>query len=255
MAPMWSSWPCVRTTASMSSQAVLDDPEVGEDQVDARLLGLREQDAAVDDQQPAVELEHGHVAADLAEPAQRHHPQTTRGQRWRRLQVEVRLGDLPRHSGTPPRGEVDAQLGDLLGGGIDQRGPDRAAGQPEDLERCLDHHRALTAVHHSGVDRQQALVDRARLHQVTGLDGRDQLRQPWPHEVTDHAHHAHRTERQQREVQHVLAAVVGEVGAGEGPGDVTEVALGVLHRDDPRVLGEPDEGLHLDRHTERAGMS
>ena len=34
-------------------EAVLDDAEVGQDQVDARLLGLGEQHAAVDDQQPA----------------------------------------------------------------------------------------------------------------------------------------------------------------------------------------------------------
>ena len=47
-------------------EPVLDDPEVGQDQVDARLLGLGEEHAAVDDQQPPGELQHGHVAADLA---------------------------------------------------------------------------------------------------------------------------------------------------------------------------------------------
>ena len=60
-------------------EPVLDDPEVGEDQVDAGLLGLGEQHAAVDDQQPAVELEHGHVAADLAQAAQRHDAQAPSG--------------------------------------------------------------------------------------------------------------------------------------------------------------------------------
>ena len=72
-------------------EPVLDDPEVGEDQVDAGLLGLGEQDAAVDDQQLALELQHGHVAADLAEPAERHDAQPALGQRRRGLQVEVRL--------------------------------------------------------------------------------------------------------------------------------------------------------------------
>ena len=52
-------------------EPVLDDAEVGEDQVDARLLGLGEEHAAVDDEQLPVELEHRHVAADLAEAAQR----------------------------------------------------------------------------------------------------------------------------------------------------------------------------------------
>ena len=53
----------------------------------------------------------------------------------------------------------------------------------------------------------------------------------------------------------VVAAVVGQVGAGEHPGDVAEVALGVLDRDDPRVLGERDQRLDLDRHDRRGGMS
>ena len=65
-------------------EPVLDHPEVGQDQVDAGLLGLGEQHAAVDDQQPAVELEDGHVAADLAQAAERHDPQAALGQRRRR---------------------------------------------------------------------------------------------------------------------------------------------------------------------------
>ena len=38
------------------------------------------------------ELQHGHVAADLAQAAQRHHPQAALGQRRRCLQIQVRLG-------------------------------------------------------------------------------------------------------------------------------------------------------------------
>ena len=56
-------------------EPVLDGPEVRQDQVDAgRVLG-REQHAAVDDEQPPVVLEHGHVAADLADAAERDHAQ------------------------------------------------------------------------------------------------------------------------------------------------------------------------------------
>ena len=55
-------------------EAVPDRVEVGEDEVDARVVLLREEDAAVDDQQPAVVLEDGHVASDLAEPAERVDP-------------------------------------------------------------------------------------------------------------------------------------------------------------------------------------
>ena len=56
--------------------AVLDVPEVREDQVDTRLLVFREQHTAVDDEQLALVLEDGHVATDLADAAESHHPQT-----------------------------------------------------------------------------------------------------------------------------------------------------------------------------------
>ncbi len=55
-------------------EAVSDRVEVGEDQVDAGVALLGEEDAAVDDQQAAVVLEDGHVATDLAEPAERVDP-------------------------------------------------------------------------------------------------------------------------------------------------------------------------------------
>ena len=49
--------------------AVIQESEVGQDQVNARLVLLREQHAAVDDEDLAVDLVAGHVAADLAEAA------------------------------------------------------------------------------------------------------------------------------------------------------------------------------------------
>ena len=52
-------------------EPVPDGVEVGEDQVDAGVVVLGEQHAAVDDEQAVVVLEDGHVAADLAEAAQR----------------------------------------------------------------------------------------------------------------------------------------------------------------------------------------
>jgi hypothetical protein len=50
-------------------EAVRDGGEVGEDQVDARLVLLGEEHAAVDDEDLAVDLERGHVAPDLAQAA------------------------------------------------------------------------------------------------------------------------------------------------------------------------------------------
>src|SRR5699024_3531509 len=55
--------------------APLEVGEVGQDQVDARLRRLREEDAAVDDEDLAAVLEDGHVAADLAEAAEGDDPQ------------------------------------------------------------------------------------------------------------------------------------------------------------------------------------
>jgi len=52
-------------------EAVPDRLEVGQDQVDARLVLLWEEHADVDDEELAVELVDGHVATDLAEPAER----------------------------------------------------------------------------------------------------------------------------------------------------------------------------------------
>ncbi|GAB2596221.1 hypothetical protein GCM10027067_04090 [Pseudactinotalea suaedae] len=64
-------------------EPVGDVAEVREDQVDAGLVVLGEQHTAVDDQQPAGVLDHGHVAADLAETAERHDAQGALGQRRR----------------------------------------------------------------------------------------------------------------------------------------------------------------------------
>ena len=60
-------------------EPVLDVGEVGQDQVDAGLVVLGEEDAAVDDEQPAVDLEDGHVAADVPQAAERDDPQGVLG--------------------------------------------------------------------------------------------------------------------------------------------------------------------------------
>ena len=62
---------------------VLHQAQVGQDQVDAGLRVLGEQDAAVDDQQPPVELVDGHVAADLADPTEGDHAQRPGHLAWR----------------------------------------------------------------------------------------------------------------------------------------------------------------------------
>ena len=65
-------------------ETVLDMAQIGQDQVDAGLVVLGEEHAAVHDQQPAEVLENGHVAADFVDATQRGHAQAARGQRPRR---------------------------------------------------------------------------------------------------------------------------------------------------------------------------
>ena len=108
---MWSSWPWVSTMAVDVVEAVPDVVEVRQDQVDAGLEVLGEQHAAVDDQQPAGVLEDGHVAADLAEAAERDDAQPALGELGRRPELGVRVA----HAGGP---ESLAQRADLVVGGV-----------------------------------------------------------------------------------------------------------------------------------------
>src|SRR4051812_35071120 len=73
-------------------EAVLDEAQIREDQVDTGLIVSREQHPAVHDQQPAQMLENRHVAADFADATQRCDPQSSGGQRprWREFLVHWR---------------------------------------------------------------------------------------------------------------------------------------------------------------------
>ena len=55
--------------------AVAQVGEVRQDEVDAEHLGRREHQAGVDDDDPAVVLDDGHVLADLAQAAERQYAQ------------------------------------------------------------------------------------------------------------------------------------------------------------------------------------
>ena len=72
-------------------EAVPDRGEVRQDQVDAGLLLLGEEHAAVDDQQFAGVFEDGHVAADLAETAERGDAQAAFGEGRRGTEFGVRM--------------------------------------------------------------------------------------------------------------------------------------------------------------------
>ena len=57
------------------TRLVFEVREVGQDEVDAEVLVAREREPRVDDDALAAELVHGHVLADLAEPAERDDPE------------------------------------------------------------------------------------------------------------------------------------------------------------------------------------
>src|SRR3954469_10799821 len=253
MAPMWSSCPWVRTTASMSPSRCSMTPKSG------RIRSTPGCSASGNSTpQSMTSRAPSNSRTAMLRPISpsppraitRRSPAGSGGgafrSRWGWPTRPLTGPDPPRSQGDPPGGEVGAQLGDLLGGRVDQRRAHRTRGQPELAQRRLDQDHALGA-EDARVDRQQALVDRPGLHQIAGLDRGDEVGQPGPDEVTHDADHAHGAQGEQRKVQHVLAAVVDEIGARQGPGDGTEITFGVLHRDDPRMLGGPDEGLHLDR--------
>ena len=70
-------------------QPVRDVVEVREDEVDAGLVVLGEEDAAVDDEQAPVVLEDGHVAADLTETAEGDDAQPSGGELGRQGEFGV----------------------------------------------------------------------------------------------------------------------------------------------------------------------
>ena len=84
-------------------ESVPDPGEVRQDHVHPGLRLLGEQHAAVDDQQPTVELEHGHVPTDLTESAQRDDPQPALGQRGRGSEFGVRMAHGGSLSGNATR--------------------------------------------------------------------------------------------------------------------------------------------------------
>ena len=72
-------------------EPVLDVVEVRQDQVDAGVVVVGEQHAAVDDEQLAAVLDDGHVAADLAEAAERDDAHGAVGEGAGQLELGVRV--------------------------------------------------------------------------------------------------------------------------------------------------------------------
>ena len=202
---------------------------------------LGEQHPAVDDEQPAGVLEDGHVAADLAEAAQRRRragrrPGAPAAGRARGAVTQVE----PRHSG---RGEVGTQLGaarSSVAGSSGSRGRP-ASGRPSRSSAGLDHDHSLGSGHDADgrpgaapwwIARRRATSPASKAASIAS--------QPVGHQVAGDADEADRPDGEQRQVERVVAGVVREVAATPSPAARRQVALGVLDGHDARVLGQPD---------------
>ncbi|OEI67242.1 hypothetical protein Cus16_3143 [Curtobacterium sp. ER1/6] len=104
---------------------------------------------------------------------------------------------------------------------------------------------------HVGHDRADERLDALVLggggREVAAVHGVDDRAVRRRRDVRRHPDQPGRADRQVREHVRVVAREVHEVGVVEHPGDLGEVALGVLHREDVRVLRRPHEGLVGDR--------
>ncbi|GAA3596579.1 hypothetical protein GCM10022198_20640 [Klugiella xanthotipulae] len=68
-------------------ETVTHDREVGQNEVNARLVLLGEEHAAIDDEKLAVHFKNGHIPADLTEATDGRYPQRSRFERGRFVDV------------------------------------------------------------------------------------------------------------------------------------------------------------------------
>src|SRR5215468_9632538 len=134
----------------------------------------------------------------------------TRQPRWprrRRVFAAGEAGASCRSSGQLHAAghQIGAQPVHLLRGRVDERPADRAAGQAEQAQRGLGGDRALRPGHDADVDRQQLAVDLQRLTDPAGQVRVDHLVQPVADDVADDADEAARPDRQPGQVEHVVA--------------------------------------------------
>ena len=98
-------------------------------------------------------------------------------------------------------------------------------------------------------ERLEPLVLGGGRGQVAGVHGVDHRAIRSCGDVRGDADEAGRTDREVRQRVRVVTGEVHQIGLVEHTAHLGEVALGVLHGEDVRVLGEAQDRLVLDRHT------
>ena len=107
-------------------RALAEVGEVGQHEVDAELVGRREHEARVDDDQPVLVLDHRHVLADLPQAAQGKHAQlaaqTALRSPWRSSAARMTAFSSSEHSTIgsrkPPTGWPNMPIAVLIGIGL-----------------------------------------------------------------------------------------------------------------------------------------
>ena len=110
-APMWSSWPWVSTIAWTSSSRSKMDEKSGRIRSTPGWSTSGNNTPQSTIEQLAAELEHGHVAADRAQPAERDDPQATRRAAAAAAAARVALASLR----APPVSRLDRRPSGAVG--------------------------------------------------------------------------------------------------------------------------------------------
>src|SRR6478736_4170878 len=116
------------------------------------------------------------------------------------------------------------------------------------FKNLLGRHGPLDAGHGGADDGLQLEVDLAGSPKVIGVDGVDELAEAAGGDVGGDPYQADCAQRHPGKGQPVIARVEEEVRFGHDAGGCGEVRLGVLDGDDVGVLGQPDHGVGLNRY-------
>ena len=260
-------------------EPVGDVGEVRQDEVDSGVVVLGEEHAAVDDEQLALRLEDGHVAADLAEPAERDDPQAVVGEGGGRGQLGVGVahrcpvirwccravgGSGQRSWGGHPtagwaavaaRAARAARTRAVCSSSAGTSGRRTAGDSMSALhgEAGLGHDRALGDVHDGVDDRGEASVHGAGVVPAPVDDGVGHLAVGRGRHLGRDADEADGAVDEVAEVHGVVAGVPVEAGLLHHLAREPEVAAGVLHGGDAVVLGDAQVGLAGDGDARPAG--
>ena len=218
-APMWSSWPCVRMTASMPPGALAQVGEVGQHEVDAEHLVAREREAAVDQDAALALLDDAQVVADLARGPPSGMMRTTSLTR--------------RPSGLSPQGaeRSTARCSSVASTSGSRGAPTRS---PSELERRLE--RDGIGRHRRAPRRRPPARDRARARRRSRRPRRGRTCAACPaDEVRGDADAADAAQLEERREQVVVAGVEHEPGV-EDRARLVEVGRRLLDRDHVRAL-------------------